>query len=80
MTEPVSRSVYYTTLNLLTVLAQQGDADAIAALQRSEDMEIELIDDGETSGEALLELPTGTFVVTEHGATFSAKSDADPAG
>ncbi len=78
MTEPVSRSVYYTTLNLLTVLAQQGDPDAIAALQRSEDMEIELIDDGETSGEALLELPTGTFVVTEHGATFSEKVDADP--
>ncbi|GEM_PF-4582660 len=77
MTEPVSRSVYYTTLNLLTVLAQQGDPDAIAALQRSENMEVELIDDDEPSGEALLELPTGTFVVTEHGATFLAKPDAD---
>lgn len=78
MTEPVSRSIYYTTLNLLTVLAHQGDPDAIAALQRSEEMEVELIDDGEVSGEALLEFPTGTFVVTQHGATFVEKLEADP--
>ena len=71
MAERISRSVHQTILNVLTVLAQQGDDKAIAALQRVDEVaeEFEFVDD-ESEGEMLIEQAAGTYLVTRHGATF----------
>ena len=47
MSERVSRSIHQTILNVLTILAQQGDSKAIAALQRVDEVaeDFEFVDD-----------------------------------
>ena len=71
MAERISRSIHQTVLNVLTILAQQGDSKAIAALQRADEVaeEFEFVDD-ESEGEMLIEQAEGTYLVTRHGATF----------
>lgn len=68
MTERIPRSVHYTTLNLLKVLAAKGDPDAIAALQRSDEADIEIVDD-DSEGELLIQVQdeSSTYLITEHG-------------
>ncbi|MBF2085262.1 hypothetical protein [Thermoleptolyngbya sp. C42_A2020_037] len=68
MTERIPRSVHYTTLNLLKVLAAKGDPDAIAALQRSDEADIEIVDD-DSEGEILIQVQdeSSTYLITEHG-------------
>lgn len=68
MTERIPRSVHYTTLNLLKVLAAKGDPDAIAALQRSDEADIEIVDD-DSKGEILIQVQdeSSTYLITEHG-------------
>lgn len=68
MTERIPRSVHYTTLNLLTVLAAKGDPDAIAALQRSDETNVEIVDD-DSEGEILIQMQdeSSTSLITEHG-------------
>jgi hypothetical protein len=81
MSEPVSRSVNQTVTNLLTVLAQQGDPDAIAALERvNENEELELVeDDGAESVRITLEMAEGQHLITQHGASFLPKTDQEGA-
>lgn len=68
MTERIPRSVHYTTLNLLKVLAAKGDPDAIAALQRSDETDIEIVDD-DTEGEVMIHMQdaSSSYLITEHG-------------
>ncbi|MDG2614849.1 hypothetical protein P7L53_01195 [Thermoleptolyngbya sichuanensis XZ-Cy5] len=68
MTERIPRSVHYTTLNLLKVLAAKGDPDAIVALQRSDEADIEIVDD-DSEGEILIQVQdeSSTYLITEHG-------------
>ncbi|MBD2068036.1 hypothetical protein H6F93_10955 [Leptolyngbya sp. FACHB-671] len=77
MSEPISKSVNQTVTNLLTVLAQQGDPDAIAALERSSsESELEGVDDADANS-VRIRLDTGDvdYLITEHGATEMPKSD-----
>lgn len=71
MSERMSRSIHQTILNMLTILAQQGDEKAIAALQQADKVaeEFEFVDD-EAAGELLIQQQSGTYLVTQHGATF----------
>ncbi|WP_448598810.1 hypothetical protein [Thermoleptolyngbya sp.] len=68
MTERIPRSVHYTTLNLLKVLAAKGDPDAIAALQHSGETDVELVDD-DSEGQILIQMQdeSSTYLITEHG-------------
>lgn len=78
MSEPVSKSVNQTVTNLLTVLAQQGDPDAIAALERTNELdgEVELVeDDGAGSIRVTLEMAEGQHLITQHGASFLPKTE-----
>lgn len=79
MPEPVSRSVYRTVINMLNILAQQGDAEAIAALARADEMtnEFELIEDDEARGGLVMEQNGGTYLVTEYGASFIPKPEVE---
>jgi hypothetical protein len=75
MSERVSRSIHQTIFNVLTILAQQGDSKAIAALQHIDEVaeEFEFVDD-DAEGEMLIEQDSGTYLVTRHGATFLPRS------
>lgn len=78
MSEPISKSVSQTVTNLLTVLAQQGDPEAIAALERDHGFDGELEPVGGTeAGSARIMLDTADtdYLITEHGATAVPKSD-----
>ena len=77
MSERLSRSIHQTILNVLTILAQQGDSKAIAALQRVDEVaeDFEFVDD-DAEGEMLIEQDLGTYLVTRHGATFLPRSSA----
>lgn len=79
MSEPVSRSVYHTVINMLNILAQQGDAEAIAALERADALaeEFELVEDDEPRGGLIMEQNGGTYLVTEHGASFIPNTETD---
>ncbi|MFQ3615738.1 MAG: hypothetical protein SNJ57_05510 [Cyanobacteriota bacterium] len=68
MTERIPRSIHYMTLNLLKALAAKGDPDAIAALQRSDETDVEIVDDG-SEGEILIQMQdeSSTYLITEHG-------------
>ncbi|NJL36536.1 MAG: hypothetical protein HC899_07035 [Leptolyngbyaceae cyanobacterium SM1_4_3] len=79
MSEPVSKSVNQTVTNLLTVLAQQGDPDAIAALERAnENEEFELVEnEGAESVKVVLDTAEGNHLITQHGASFLPKTDQD---
>ncbi len=74
MPEPIYRSVHQTLTNLLTILSQQGDEDAIAALSDMQTTDYEIIDDkpGEHV-EVLLEYSDKTYLVTEQGVTVCEK-------
>ncbi|MBD1998052.1 hypothetical protein H6G00_15680 [Leptolyngbya sp. FACHB-541] len=75
MSEPVSKSVNQTVINLLTVLAQQGDPEAIAALERSSsESELEGVDDA-NSVRIRLDTADADYLITEHGATEMPKVD-----
>ncbi|MBD2055635.1 hypothetical protein H6F88_06325 [Oculatella sp. FACHB-28] len=78
MSEPISKSVNQTVINLLTVLAQQGDPEAIAALERgnSSDGESEPVEGAEASSvRIMLDTADTDYLITEHGATAVPKSD-----
>lgn len=85
MSKRVPKSVRQTVHNLLTVLAQQGDLDAMAALGNSQNFleeEASLEDEGtsdeESGSEAeptssvkvILECPDGMYVVSPYGTSF----------
>jgi hypothetical protein len=73
MSKPVSKSVHQAVQNLLTILANQGDERAIAALQNTDD--IDVVDTGETADvQMIVGQPDGEFVITEYGASFLPKS------
>ncbi|NJO43417.1 MAG: hypothetical protein HC769_29710 [Cyanobacteria bacterium CRU_2_1] len=42
----------------------------LAALERASKVEFELIEDSDATGEVLIQQMDGTYLVTEHGATF----------
>jgi hypothetical protein len=71
MSERISRSIHQTVLNMLEILAQQGDARAIAALESADEVAeyFEVVDD-DSSGKLLMAQDSGTYLVTQHGATF----------
>ena len=75
MAERISRSIHQTIFNVLTILAQQGDSKAIAALERIDEVaeEFEFVDD-DAEGEMLIEQDAGTYLVSRHGATFLPRS------
>ena len=75
MPEPVSKAVYQTVINLLTVLANRGDTEAIEALQRTDQLaaEFDLVEDNQDHGEILMETIEGEYFVTRHGASFMPK-------
>lgn len=77
MSEPVSKSVNQTVTNLLTLLAQQGDPEAIAALERSScESELEGVDDADASSVKIrLDTVDADYLITKHGATEMPKSD-----
>lgn len=77
MSEPVSKSVNQTVINLLTVLAQQGDREAIKALERSSyESEVERVDGAEAKTvRIMLDTADADYLITEHGATQTPKSD-----
>ena len=78
MSEPVSKSVNQTVINLLTLLAQQGDPDAIAALEQdnSSDGESEPVDGSEArTVRIMLDTADTNYLISEHGATAVPKSD-----
>ncbi|MBD2057789.1 hypothetical protein H6F88_17480 [Oculatella sp. FACHB-28] len=76
MSEPVSKSVNQTVTNLLTVLAQQGDPDAIAALERANEL---VEEDGAGSVKVVLDTAEGNHLITQHGASFLSKIDQEGA-
>lgn len=73
MSRAVPRSIHLVVTNLLTVLAQQGDPDAIAALQNTQDVEV--YDDGNTSEglKAIVQIDAGEFLITQKGVVFLPK-------
>lgn len=77
---PIPKSIHQTVRNMLSVLAQLGDQDAIAALKRAEADDTNVIDD-ETDDEpesdlkVLIQKSDGTYLITEHGATFVPEKD-----
>ncbi|MBD2054736.1 hypothetical protein H6F88_01620 [Oculatella sp. FACHB-28] len=78
MSEPISKSVNQTVINLLTLLAQQGDPEAIAALERdnSSDGELEPADGAEAGAvKIMLDTADTDYLITEHGVTAAPKSD-----
>jgi hypothetical protein len=78
VSEPVSKSVNQTVINLLTLLAQQGDPEAIKALERgnSSDGKSEPVDGTEAgSVKVILDTADADYLITEHGATAVPKSD-----
>lgn len=82
MSEPISKSVNQTVINLLTVLAQQGDPEAIAALERSNDLsgDLEPVNEAEVgSVRIMLDTADTDYLITEHGATAVPKSDSPEA-
>lgn len=75
MSEPVPKSIHQVVTNLLTVLAQQGDQRAIAALQNGEVSDV--YDDGEDSGDfkLVIQRTDGDYLITDQGATFIPQSE-----
>ncbi|MBD1998462.1 hypothetical protein H6G00_17805 [Leptolyngbya sp. FACHB-541] len=68
--EPVFKSVSQTVTNLLTVLAQQGNPAAIAALERANDLDgdVEFVEnDGAGSVKVVLDTAEGNHLITQHG-------------
>jgi flavin-binding protein dodecin len=76
VTEPISKPVYQTVINMLTVLAKHGDAEALEALQRADEFveDIEWVEDEEEPGEVIMETEEGDYLVTQHGASFIPKT------
>jgi hypothetical protein len=71
MPEPIHRSVHQTLINALTILAQQGDEKAGAALKDIQATEFEILDHKtDEHVEMILEYTDGTYLVTEQGASF----------
>lgn len=85
MSKRVPKSVRQTVHNLLTVLAQQGDLDAMAALGNSQNFLAEegTLEDGTpldeesdaeeappSSVKVILECPDGMYVVSPYGTSF----------
>jgi hypothetical protein len=71
MSEPIHRSVHQTLINALTILAQQGDEKAGAALNDIQTTEYEILDhETDEHVEMILEYADGTYLVTEQGASF----------
>ncbi|MBD2001436.1 hypothetical protein H6G00_33395 [Leptolyngbya sp. FACHB-541] len=78
MSEPISKSVNQTVINLLTLLAQQDDPETLAALERgnSSDGELESVHGAEASSvRIMLDTADTDYLITEHGATAVPKSD-----
>ena len=71
MSEPVSRTVH----NLLTLLAQQGDPKAIAALNNCNEHEIVDDIDDENAVQIVVMQSDGEYLVTQHGTSFVPKPD-----
>ncbi|HAZ47318.1 MAG TPA: hypothetical protein DDW76_22920 [Cyanobacteria bacterium UBA11369] len=69
MSEPVSRTVH----NLLTLLAQQGDPKAIAALKNCNEHEIVDDIDDEDAVQIVVMQSDGEYLVTQHGTSFVPK-------
>jgi len=71
MSEPIHRSVHQTLINALTILAQQGDEKAEAALNDIQTTEFEILDhETDEHVEMILEYADGTYLVTQQGASF----------
>jgi hypothetical protein len=71
MSQPIYRSVHYTLINALTILAKQGDENAKRALQEIDETEYEIIEDGPGEHvEMILEYSFGSYLVTQQGASF----------
>jgi hypothetical protein len=79
MSEPVRKSINQVVKNMLTVLAQQGDLDAIAALKRAD--ELQLLEDDEDLGDesvtVVVSQAGGDFLITEQGATLIPKESGN---
>lgn len=77
MAEPIYRSVHQTLTNLLTILSEQGDEEAIVALEDMRKTDYEIIEDkpGEHV-EVLLEYSDKTYLVTQQGVSVCPKPDA----
>lgn len=76
MSEPVPRSVHQTVHNLLTLLAQQGDPQAIEALKNAN--ELDVVDDiqGDDDVVQIVVMQSdGEYLVTQHGSSFVPKVD-----
>ena len=73
MSEPVSRTVH----NLLTLLAQQGDPKAIAALKNCN--ELDIVDDinDEDAVQIVVMQSDGEYLVTQHGTSFVPKEEGE---
>jgi hypothetical protein len=56
-------------LNLLTVLAQQGDQTAIEALRQLDNVSV-LEDEGDDEVQVIIDQSNGSYLITEHGASF----------
>lgn len=67
MAEQISRAVYHTTLNLLRLLAERGDPDAVLALKNMEETDFDVIDDGEANIQVVVQSARAEYLVTEHG-------------
>ncbi len=67
--EPIRKSVYRTTLNTMVILAKHGDPGALEALTRPQPVEL-TEDDEDESIMAVIDVPEGSYVVTQHGATL----------
>jgi rRNA-processing protein FCF1 len=76
VSEPISKSVYQTVINMLTVLAKHGDVEALEALQRADEFveEVEWVEDEEEASEVIMETAEGNYLVTQHGVSFIPKS------
>lgn len=69
--EPISRSTYQTVLNLLTVLAQQGDQAAIEALSQLDNLPVVEDEDNDADEvQVIIDQSNGSYLITEHGASF----------
>jgi hypothetical protein len=76
MAQPIYRSVHYTLINALTILAKQGDKNAKRALQEIEVTEYEIIEDGPGEHvEMILEYSFGSYLITQQGASFCPAQD-----
>lgn len=74
--KPVPKSIRRTVHNMLSVLAELGDQSAIDALKRAEADDVTVTDD-EIEGDlkVLIQKSDGTYLITEHGATFVPEED-----